>query len=258
MSGAQQVRRAAHDISDAFARLTVIGLIVALLAGLAQIAAGPGRQLNLWDHSFGFKLLEWAAYVGFGAAGAAMIGVFFAWGMGQRRLIVMGLIGVVIGAMIAYWPWVLQRNIRAAPPLYDISTDTANPPRFVTGIARRKDARLPFDYPANFAAQQQQAYPDIKPVILQVAPPQAFERALRAARDMGWNVHTVVPTDGRIEAVAKTFWFGFEDDVVIRVAEVADGGSRVDVRSTGRLGRRDGGTNAKRVRAYIKALTAAG
>jgi uncharacterized protein (DUF1499 family) len=258
MSGSQEVRTAAHGISDAFAKLTVIGLIVALLAVLAQVAAGPGRQLGLWDHTFGFRILEWTAYVGIGAGGAALIGVFFAWGIGQRRLITLGLTGVVLGALVAYWPWALQRSFRIPPPLYDISTDTANPPRFVAGIALRRDARLPLDYPANFAAQQLQAYPDIKPVMLQLAPPQAFERALQASRDMGWNVHTVVPSEGRIEAVARTFWFGFEDDVVIRVTATDDGGSRVDARSTGRLGRRDGGANAKRVQGYIKSLAASG
>lgn len=44
---------------------------------------------------------------------------------------------------------------------------------------------------------------------------------------------------------------------MIRVT-AAVGGSRIDVRSTGRLGRRDGGTNARRVRAYLKALNAGG
>ena len=58
---------------------------------------------------------------------------------------------------------------------------------------------------------------------------------------------------GRIEAVATTFWSGFKDDVVIRIA--ADGpGSRVDVRSKSRVGKGDLGTNAQRIRAYQRRL----
>lgn len=257
MSGSSAMLRSTHSISDGFARLAVTGLLVAIGAGIVQAAAGPGRQFGYWDYNYGFKLLEWGAYGGLAAVGFSLIGMFFAWGVGRRGLITVGVIGVILGALIAYWPWQLNRSFRAPPPLYDITTDTANPPSFVAGLEWRKGARLPADYPANFAGQQQQAYPDIQPAIRKEMPEQGFARALRAARAMGWTVHTVVPADGRIEAVAKTFWFGFEDDVVIRVTAV-EGGSRIDVRSTGRLGRRDGGTNAKRVKAYLEKLKAAG
>jgi uncharacterized protein (DUF1499 family) len=70
---------------------------------------------------------------------------------------------------------------------------------------------------------------------------------------MGWEIIAAVPTDGRIEATATTRWFRFKDDVVIRVTP-QPAGSRIDVRSTSRLGRSDLGTNAKRVRAYFAAL----
>lgn len=257
MSGSSAILGSSRGVSDGLARLSPLGLIVALLAGLAQIAAGPGRQFGLWDHNFGFKILEWGAYAGLAAAGASLIGVFFAWGVGRRPLIVMGLLGTVIGGFVAYWPWALQKAFREPPPLYDITTDTANPPRFVGALDLRKVAsRLPSEYPANFASQQQKAYPDIKPVLLKLPLDDAFALTLRLARETrGWRVHTVVPADGRIEAVAKTLWFGFEDDVVIRLV-AADGGTRVDVRSTGRLARRDGGTNAKRVQAFLKKLNA--
>ena len=103
-------------------------------------------------------------------------------------------------------------------------------------------------------AQQRAAYPDVQPAILNVPPAQAFERALAAVHDMGWEVVKADATEGRIEATDTTFWFGFKDDVVIRVGPT-DGGSRVDVRSLSRVGVGDAGTNAKRIRAYLKALT---
>lgn len=196
------------------ARLTTLGLAVALLAAVAQMGSGPGRQLGYWDHNFGFKILEWGAYAGLAAAGACLIGLFFAWRGGRRKLMVVGAIGLVLGGLIAYVPWALLRAHRIPPPLYDISTDTVNPPPYVAGLElRQATARLPAEYPATFAAQQQQAYPDIKPVLLNQPPNLAFERALRAARQMsGWNIHAAKPEDGRIEAVAKTLWYGFEDD----------------------------------------------
>jgi uncharacterized protein (DUF1499 family) len=103
------------------------------------------------------------------------------------------------------------------------------------------------------ALQQRGAYPDLQPMILKVAPPEAFDRALAAVREMGWELVAADAAAGRIEATDTTFWFGFKDDVVIRVRP-ADGGSRVDVRSLSRVGGGDAGTNAKRIRAYLDAL----
>ena len=66
-----------------------------------------------------------------------------------------------------------------------------------------------------------------------------------------------VPAEGRLEATARTRWFGFRDDVVVRVA--ADGtGTRVDVRSVSRVGRSDLGTNARRIRGFLEKLRGKG
>ena len=78
------------------------------------------------------------------------------------------------------------------------------------------------------------------------------ERAARhAARELGWEIAAAVSGEGRIEATDQTFWFGFKDDVVVRV-RAADGGSRVDVRSVSRVGRSDVGTNARRIRRFLQ------
>jgi uncharacterized protein (DUF1499 family) len=103
------------------------------------------------------------------------------------------------------------------------------------------------------ASQQRTAYPDLQPLILNVPPPQAFDRALATVRDMGWDLVAADAAAGRIEATDTTFWYGFKDDVVVRVRP-AEGGSRVDVRSLSRVGGGDVGTNAKRIRAYLEAL----
>jgi len=86
-----------------------------------------------------------------------------------------------------------------------------------------------------------------------VAPNIAFERAKGAIEESGWQIVREDPSAGRIEAVATTRWFGFQDDVIVRIT--AEGsGSRVDVRSKSRVGRSDLGTNAQRIRAYQRRL----
>ena len=90
---------------------------------------------------------------------------------------------------------------------------------------------------------------------LPVAPDAAFDRAITTVERMGWELLESDPAGLRIEATDRTFWFGFADDVVVRVTGTADGGSRVDVRSLSRVGVGDLGANARRVREYLTALT---
>jgi uncharacterized protein (DUF1499 family) len=74
---------------------------------------------------------------------------------------------------------------------------------------------------------------------------------------MGWEIVAADPATGRIEATATTFWYGFKDDVVVRVG-AGNGGSVIDVRSKSRVGRSDLGANASRIRTYLEALKAMG
>lgn len=118
----------------------------------------------------------------------------------------------------------------------------------------RAKAPNPTEYGGEkIAAQQREACPDLQPLMLNVPPPKAFDRALATARAVGWDLVDADAATGRIEATDTTFWYGFKDDVVIRVRP-AEGGSRVDVRSLSRVGGGDVGTNAKRIRAYLDAL----
>jgi uncharacterized protein (DUF1499 family) len=113
-------------------------------------------------------------------------------------------------------------------------------------------------YPgAEFARQQRAAYPDILPIVLPVPPREAFARAVAAAEAMGWEVVGRDAAAGTIEAVDITKWFGFKDDIAIRVRPAQDGSpnlSRVDIRSKSRVGRSDIGTNARRIRGYAERL----
>ena len=105
----------------------------------------------------------------------------------------------------------------------------------------------------SYTELQQRFYPDITPLIVAQPPAQMFPQALAAAQEMGWEVVDANERAGRIEATATTFWFGFKDDVVVRLTP-AGAGSRIDVRSVSRVGVSDLGANAQRVRAYLKKL----
>jgi uncharacterized protein (DUF1499 family) len=140
--------------------------------------------------------------------------------------------------------------------IHDITTDTEDPPRFVALHALRLKTFNGPEYGGERIARiQKAAYPDIQPRIVKEAPELAFERALRAANDMGWAIAASAAAEGRIEATATTPLLRFKDDVVVRVSPHG-AGSRIDVRSKSRLGRSDFGANAKRIRDYFRKLDA--
>jgi uncharacterized protein (DUF1499 family) len=149
-----------------------------------------------------------------------------------------------------------MQQARSLPPINDITTDTADPPGFAAILSLRAGSPVSATYAGKATADAQKlAYPDIAPVVLADAPPAAFAKALAAARAEGWTIIASDAATGRIEATATTPWFGFRDDIAVRVRP--DGrGSRVDVRSVSRIGRGDLGANAKRVRAFAAAVAA--
>jgi len=167
---------------------------------------------------------------------------------------VAALLAVAIGVAAAYTPLTWFLRAQQSPELNDITTDTNNPPPLVVTLQLRRGASNPATYPgANAAVLQRAGYPDIVPVMLPEPPAEAFKKADAVAMAMGWDVVARAPAEGRIEAVATSAWFGFRDDIVIRIR--ADGaGSKVDIRSKSRVGQSDFGANARRIRAFIERL----
>jgi uncharacterized protein (DUF1499 family) len=228
---------------------------LAAVALLLLLLAGPTVRLGLWDFGAGFSLLRWAAYIGFASVAVALVTLLTRTG---RRPILLQLAALLIGGGVAFVPWHWLRQARRVPPIHDISTDLEHPPEFVAVLPLRAGAPNPAVYGGpEVAAAQREGYPDLHSLVVQLAPGAAFARALASARAMGWAVVAADSTAGRIEATATTPWFGFRDDVVVRV-EPDPAGSRVDVRSVSRVGRSDVGTNARRIRAYLARLAAGG
>ena len=202
-------------------------------------------------------MIRWAATVALGAAVVGLIAALVAAYAGARRNARTGLAALILSLVVAAPPIVMWNRVQQLPRIHDITTDTDNPPAYVAVLPLRKDARNPVQYEASTAPQQKRGYPDLAPVVLPLPPAQAFARAEAAARAMGWEIVTASPQELRIEATDTSLLFGFKDDVVIRVAALADvssPSSRIDVRSLSRVGGSDFGVNAKRIRAYLAKL----
>jgi uncharacterized protein (DUF1499 family) len=240
-------------------RISGIAILLAVLALLALGAAPLGWRTGLLPLKAAFELLALAAIAAVVGGVTAVIALAVWRGrLGRPRILLLAA-ALLLGAGFVLLP--VRIAMRHTPAIHDISTDTADPPAIIGALPAREAehaASAAYGGPAT-AAQQRAAYPDIAPVILPLSAAKAFDLALATARGMPrWNITASDPAAGRIEANEASFWFGFVDDIVIRVTGAGDG-SRVDIRSVSRQGKGDLGVNAARVRAYIAALkTAAG
>jgi uncharacterized protein (DUF1499 family) len=230
--------------------LAVIALGAAGVAVLLIVAAGPGTRFGLWGFKVGLGLLAVGVLVLGVAAVAGLAGVAFSGGRGYAAMALLA--ALAVGAI----PLTFIHRARSVPPIHDVTTDTDDPPFFSAVLARRGATDNPAVYAgAEIAAQQRRAYPDIQPLETSEPPARAYERALAAVRDLGWEIAAADPATGRIEATDTTFWFGFKDDVAVRIRGQG-AGSRIDVRSASRVGRGDVGKNAERIRRLLSRLKA--
>jgi len=233
------------------ARYVLVG--ASLVAALLLLLSGPGTRLGAWDWQSGFALMRWAMYAGFATAAIALVMLLIPKARGAQPTVLVAamLMGIMAGAPVIS----LRAQAGSLPSIHDITTDTRNPPVFVALLDARKASPNGADYGGpEVAAAQAKAYPNVRPLLLPMPPQQAHVRALDAARQMGWEIVSSDPATGRIEATATTFWFGFKDDVIVRVGGQGNS-SRIDVRSVSRVGKSDIGANARRIQEYLSKLT---
>lgn len=232
-------------------RSAVSSFYVAVVIALLALLAGFGTRWGWWHFRIGFIIMLGVMLGALVAIVLAIIGLISARRRGLRRSFKWAILGLLISLIVVGLPLNLIFDGFRLPPIHDITTDTENPPTFVAILPLRKNADNPSAYGGpEIAAQQRKAYPKVRPLMLNLPANQAFERALAVARDMGWEIVEANPTEGRLEATARTFWFGFKDDVIVRVTPSGDG-SRIDVRSVSRVGTSDVGANAKRIEKYL-------
>lgn len=147
----------------------------------------------------------------------------------------------------------------SVPPIHDISTDTSNPPVFYKIVELRQGAANPLSYGSEAMPQEQLikhqtlSYPQVKTLHVDLGIGASLDRVEAVMRDQGIEIVYRDDAKGIIEATDTTFWFGFKDDLVVRV-QPSNGGSLIDLRSVSRVGRSDLGTNARRIEGILSAF----
>jgi len=266
--------------------LVRLALVASLLIPLWFLVAALGTKFGLLDWRVGFGQmtygavkpvvagLGWAVLAMLGAALLGLVSLVLAFSVQPRRGWPMALVALAIPLAGLGYGAQVRKSTEGVPPIHDISTDLADPPGFseavVTARAAVPDgngldlttATLPdaarFGPLAGKRVVEvhRTAYADLKPLTTDAPPIDAFQVALDAAEAQpGWIVDRHDAAAGTIEAHATSFWYGFVDDIAIRVRPLADGsGATVDVRSASRVGLSDMGANARRIRGYLATL----
>ncbi len=247
-----------------------------ILAPLVFAVAAIGYKLGLFDLSFAFGALNQKI----GPLMLLLCGVFgltslvLAFIVKPRRGVVAGVLGLVImaGALVK-----LTGTKKAVyvdlPFIHDVTTDTQDPPVFgsIVMSERAKIAGVnTTDYIGKMApifkdkkpsgetlvsVLQTKAFPAIRPLVLSDTKDVVFGEALATAKAMGWEIKEDDSASGRIDATDTTFWYGFDDDITIRLRDGKGGGTIVDVRSISRVGGSDMGKNADRVTEFLDRLS---
>lgn len=250
----------------------ICGLAV-LVTPFWFLFAALGTKWSFWDWQFGLEMMTYAwgkplliTSLALGATSLALIGLHRVLAEEFHGVFSVTILAVLVGAGGLGWNYFVEQRRDATIVVLDVTTDPMEPPHFSSNFRARYGADLDWlDYAAKTGADgralaqvQTEAYPGITTLRLGDAPNRVFRRALLLARENGWNIGTASERAGMFEAGTESFWFGFRDDMVIRVRPDGEGGSLVDMRSIAREPVNDQGRNPARVRDFLDALAEAG
>ena len=255
--------------------LLKISLALTILGPLIFIIGALGAKVGLWGWPFGLLTLSRNVgpiilILGLIVAALAMVFTFI---VQPRKGIVIAAIGLLVPLVGLGKLKHTQSTVAKLPFIHDVTTDTQDPPIFGKIVLAERAATKGVntaDYKGKMApvknrdgsetktlvaALQTKAYPQIRPIIINETQEVAFGEALTTAKAMGWKIKEEDLAAGRIDATDTTFWYGFKDDITIRLRDSEGGGTLVDVRSLSRVGGSDLGKNAARIEAFLERLS---
>lgn len=235
--------------------MKILVILVSFIAFLMVALSGPLHRFGIIELGMAFTGFKFGVYVGI-AALVLLALLFILQVLSKRKRVTLTSAAIVImfSAVAIAVPLTMLNKGMSAPPIHDISTDLVNPPKFVAVAPLRIGAANPITYAgAASAEQQRQAYPELKTLYYEQPKAELVAAVEQATKNLGWQLVDTDASKGLVEATDTTAWFGFKDDIVIRVND--EGDKRVvDIRSKSRIGASDLGKNAARIHAFTKEL----
>lgn len=224
--------------------LAAASLACGVLGLLLPMFGAIGTRTELWTFVTGLMFMPAGAGVAFVGVILGVIALLRLRALGGR--LVLSAHGAALSLLVGLYFGSSVLAVFSAVPLHNVSTDIDDPPTFTHAVTLRSENSNPLAYDSGNGALQSEAYPDVRPLVMALSRGELHGRVKRVLVEMGMEVTRDDPVTGELEAVATTFWFGFKDDLVVRLRDVEDG-TRLDVRSVSRVGLSDLGANAERI-----------
>ena len=231
--------------------MNILVSLVSLSAFLLVALPGPLYKYGVVDLGTAFTGFKFGVFAGIATLILLVLQIIF-----KRKTVTLGstIMALLLSTIAIAIPLSMLNKGKSVPPIHDISTDLVNPPEFVAIAPLRADAPNPVEYAGVEAATQQRAaYPELQTLNYPQSKSELVEATKQAIDHLGWQLVNIDADQGIIEATDRTMWFGFKDDVIVRIT---DNGSKrlVDIRSKSRVGGSDLGKNAERIHGFIEEL----
>ena len=225
--------------------------LFSLSAFLLVALPGPLYKYGVVDLGTAFTGFKFGVFAGIAALILLVLQIIF-----KRKTVTLGstIMALLLSTIAIAIPLSMLNKGKSVPPIHDISTDLVNPPEFVAIAPLRADAPNPVEYAGVEAATQQRAaYPELQTLNYPQSKSELVEATKQVIDNSGWQLVNIDANQGIVEATDRTMWFGFKDDVIVRIT---DNGSKrlVDIRSKSRVGGSDLGKNAERIHGFIEEL----
>lgn len=246
-------------------RRMVLAAAVAFAAAapLLILFAAVGTHLGWLGVHVGFDILTLGAARLCAMLGGALgvVALLFALAAPPRTGAVWALIAIAVGAVTFSGFMRYRAEALSAPPVHDVATDWRDPILFSPKLMQLRGADAnPIEtnplvaYSPFSVSLAGQRVADVNartckgatPVVLMTTPAKAYAVARRAILQAHLKLVNEDPQAGILEATATTFWFGFKDDVAVRVRPEG-AGSRIDIRASARVGLSDLGRGCRLV-----------
>jgi len=268
-------------------KFAAFSLAVSIFSVIWFMVAALGTRFGLWPYQVG--LLQMTIGIGAKLAmlalGLGLVAQVMALIKYPRvQPMILALVATLIAAMGMFRLVGFGSLAGSLPPIHDIQTDWGDPVAFSDqlmalraedgatnpvlpaptvpdyaesrwpGTAGRLVSDLQAEAEPASAEDEDALYPRIDPLYFDQAPDEVAALAQRLMDRRGWTPvagpETLLDGSLRLEATAQSGWFGFRDDIALRLRSL-DGVTRVDVRSISRVGLSDLGANAKRVNGLL-------
>lgn len=231
--------------------MKVLVSLVSLSAFLLVALPGPLYKYGVVDLGTAFTGFKFGVSAGIAALILLVLQIIF-----KRKTVTLGstIMALLLSTIAIAIPLSMLNKGKSVPPIHDISTDLVNPPEFVAIAPLRADAPNPVEYAGvEVATQQRAAYPELQTLNYTQSKSELVEATKQVIDHLGWQLVNIDADQGIVEATDRTMWFGFKDDVIVRITD--KGSERlVDIRSKSRVGGSDLGKNAERIHDFTEEL----